>query len=86
MHLGTELDPDRADGLAIQMTAVINGGTGLTPSEIILACLMVVHNVVRTIDCRDCRQVAIQNIERLVPKMMMDAQATAHQPHSEHHH
>jgi hypothetical protein len=56
------------------------------PPEIIFACMMVICDVVRSIDCRDCRKMTAENIEKFLPKMLLDAQATAHQPDSHHHH
>jgi hypothetical protein len=78
---------DLADALAIKIGKMISGDAELTPPEMLVACMMVICDIVGSIDCRDCRKLAIENyIEKLLPKMLLNAQVEAHQPHSEHRH
>ena len=87
MRVTSEFDPVVADTLAAQLEKVLCSYAELGRGEILMACMIVICSTVKSIDCRDCRRLAVKTVKKELPEMMRDASAQASaQPDGLNHH
>jgi hypothetical protein len=75
-----------ADKLALQIEELINGDPDLLDGEIVTAAMMVIGNVIATIQCQGCRQEAAKEVKKRLPQIIAHALAQPIQPGQQHVH
>jgi hypothetical protein len=87
MQVSEDFDLNRTDALTLQIEELIHQDPELTQGEILMACMVVIGSVVKSIQCRDCRRLTANRVKKQMPKMVMAALAEATgQQDSQHHH
>ena len=75
-----------ADKLALEVGQLIQGNPDLQPHDVLFACMMVIGDVVASIQCQDCRKDSGKAVEQQLPDVLKHGLAQPIQPDQQHVH
>jgi hypothetical protein len=56
-----------ADAIAIRIGQLINNTSNRSNEDVLVALMMTVADVIGSINCRDCRATAVENVKKMLP-------------------
>ena len=88
MIISNDFDAHTADALALQIEDLTNKDVDLTHREILAACVIAIGSTVHSIECRECRDIAVRFVKKILPNVIGHALKNAHSqpPPSDHVH
>jgi hypothetical protein len=75
-----------ADQIAISIGQLINNTPDRSREEVLAALMMVISDVIGSIDCRDCRVTAVKGVKKTLPRFIQHALEQAVDRPSNHVH
>lgn len=84
MQVTNDFNPDNADALALQIEELIEQNPELTQAEILAVGMMIIGDVLASIQCRDCRALSADSVKEKLPQVIAFA-LTQPTQHSQQH-
>ena len=73
MQVTNDFNPDNADALALQIEELIKENSQLTQAEILAVGMMIIGDVLASIQCRDCRALSADSVKEKLPQVITHA-------------